>query len=130
MTEKILVEVAPGELLDKLSILEIKQERIADASKRRNVEVELAVLSETRDHALAAQPALDALYRALKAVNGDLWEIEDAIRDCERQRDFGPSFVELARSVYHRNDRRAALKRQVNELMGSRIVEEKSYSPY
>lgn len=126
----ILVEVAPGELIDKLTILQIKLERMTDVEKLRNVRVELEVLEAARDGAMAPTPELGALTAQLKQVNEALWDIEDAIRDCERERDFGPRFVELARSVYHSNDRRAALKRQVNELLGSKLIEEKSYAAY
>ena len=126
----ILVEIAPGELIDKITILQIKSERITDADKLRNVRVELEVLETARDGAMAAGDELDALTAQLKQVNEALWEIEDGIRDCERERDFGPKFVELARSVYHSNDRRAALKRQINELLGSKLLEEKSYGAY
>jgi hypothetical protein len=126
----ILVEVAPGELIDKITILEIKSERIADAGKLKNVRVELDVLAAARDAAMAASAELADLTAQLKQVNEALWEIEDAIRDCERGQEFGPKFIELARSVYHSNDRRAALKRQINELLGSKLIEEKSYAAY
>ena len=126
----ILVEVAPGELIDKITILQIKSERITDADKLKNVRVELEVLEAARDGAMAATLELGSLTAQLKQVNEALWEIEDGIRDCEREQDFGPKFVELARSVYHSNDRRAALKRQVNELLGSKLIEEKSYAAY
>lgn len=126
----ILVEIAPGELIDKITILEIKTERITDAGKLKNVGVELDVLVAARDAAIAASPELDELTDQLKQVNEALWDIEDGIRDCERGRDFGPQFIELARSVYHSNDRRAALKRQINELLGSKLIEEKSYAAY
>jgi len=128
--QTILVEIAPGELLDKITILEIKRERLAQPDKRRNVEAELATLEAARARALPASEALGRLTAELKAVNEALWQIEDAIRLCERAGDFGPRFIELARSVYHQNDRRAALKRQINELLGSRLIEEKSYQPY
>ena len=126
----ILVEIAPGELIDKITILEIKSERIADVGKLKNVRVELDVLAAARDAAMAASAELAELTAQLKQVNEALWEIEDAIRDCERGGDFGPKFIELARSVYHSNDRRAALKRQINESLGSKLVEEKSYAAY
>ncbi len=126
----ILVEVAPGELIDKITILQIKAERMADADKLKNVRVELDVLQAARDDAMAATDELAALTAQLKQVNEALWEIEDAIRDCEREQDFGPKFIELARSVYHSNDRRATLKRQINELLGSKLIEEKSYAAY
>jgi len=124
------IEVAPGELIDKITILEIKAERIADPAKRENVRVELATLAAARDRAIATDPELDRLTGALKAVNESLWETEDAIRACEAAGDFGPRFVALARSVYKTNDRRAALKREINIRLDSRLVEEKSYHTY
>ena len=130
MTRPVLVEIAPGELIDKITILRIKDERIADAAKRANVRAELDTLEAARRAALPDDPEIDRLEAGLKAVNEALWEIEDAIRDCEREGDFGPRFVELARSVYRTNDRRAELKRAVNLHLGSRLVEEKSYTPY
>jgi tetratricopeptide (TPR) repeat protein len=126
----IAVPISPGELLDKITILQIKQERIADAVKLRNVEEELRALLAVRAQAILAWPELDPLVAELKRVNEALWEIEDAIRDCERTQDFGPRFVELARSVYRSNDRRSELKRAINTLLGSALVEEKSYKPY
>lgn len=126
----ITVEIAPGELLDKLTILEIKSERITDAEKLRNVRVELETLRTARDQAVAKSEDLARLTAQLKAVNEALWEIEDEIRLCERNGDFGPRFIELARSVYRQNDRRAACKRQINELLGSKLIEEKSYAAY
>ena len=116
-----------GELLDKITILRIKYERIADVHARANVARELRLLTEIAgeviDEAELAEPIAQ-----LRAVNEALWEIEDRIRECEAARDFGPGFVRLARSVYQQNDRRAALKRRINELTGSRLVEEKSYA--
>ncbi len=126
----ITVEIAPGELIDKITILEIKSERIADAEKLRNVRVELETLVAARDQALTKSEALTRLTADLKAVNEALWQIEDEIRGCERSNDFGPRFIELARSVYRQNDRRAAVKRQINELLGSKLIEEKSYTAY
>src|SRR5262249_47765018 len=124
----IQIETAAGELIDKISILEIKSERIADTGKLRNVRAELAALRQTRDRAISPSWALSKLADELKAVNERLWEIEDEIRACEQRSDFGPRFIELARSVYRENDRRAQLKRQINDLLGSRVVEEKSYT--
>src|SRR5262249_10135572 len=123
-------EVAPGELVDKITILRIKAERLTDGPKLHNVRVELTVLEAALERAVPPSAELTRLTADLKAVNEALWQIEDDMRDCERHQDFGPRFIELARSVYHTNDRRAALKRQVNELLGSRIVEEKSYTDY
>jgi hypothetical protein len=129
-TRAIRVEVALGELIDKITILEIKNERITDSSKLQNVRTELAELTTERDRLLPPSDELARLTAGLKEVNAELWRIEDEIRDCERRQDFGPAFIALARSVYHQNDRRAALKRRINDLLGSRIVEEKSYRPY
>jgi len=130
MVRPILVEIAPGELLDKISILEIKAANIADASKRANVLLELEQLSRVRDEHLPASEALAGLYADLKAVNQALWVIEDDIRVEELNKRFGDRFIELARSVYRTNDRRAALKREINLLLSSAIIEEKSYSEY
>jgi hypothetical protein len=128
--QTILVEIAPGELIDKITILEIKVEQIRDAAKLANVRTELEILAAARDKAVPASPELAALSAQLKQVNQALWDIEDEIRLCEKAKDFGAKFVELARSVYFQNDRRASLKRQINELLGSRIIEEKAYQPY
>ncbi len=130
MTGPIRVEIAPGELIDKITILEIKAERIADAGQRANVLVELATLSDARAAAIPPDGEIDRLAAELKTVNEALWKIEDDIRDCDRDGDFGPHFVELARAVYRNNDRRAELKRAVNLRLGARLVEEKSYKPY
>ncbi len=125
----LAVPISPGELLDKISILEIKLERIADRLKQSRVGRELQMLSEVRQF-LPHTIDLAGLTTELKSVNARLWDIEDAIRDCERRQDFGSNFIELARSVYRQNDRRAALKRQINELLGSRLIEEKAYASY
>lgn len=121
----ITIEVSPGELLDKISILEIKRRRICDPEKRRNVRFELASLQSAR-RALAFTPEVARLARELGVVNEALWKIEDEIRRCEQKGDFGADFIRLARSVYLNNDRRARLKRQINESLGSPLVEEKS----
>lgn len=125
----IEVPVAWGELVDKITILEIKSERIADPAKLANVATELRLLRE-RLGTVESDPAVARLHAALKGVNETLWQIEDDIRDCERDGDFGPTFIELARSVYRTNDRRAELKREINLALGSAILEEKSYKPY
>lgn len=126
----ITVEIAAGELLDKLTILQIRSERVTDVEKLRNIRRELVVLLAARDRSLKITPELDTLTGQLKAVNEHLWDIENAIRSCEADRDFGPRFIDLARAVYRTNDRRADLKRQINELVGSPLVEEKEYTPY
>jgi hypothetical protein len=126
----IMVEIAPGDLFDKISILEIKLSRLSDPRKLSNVRVELDLLGRARDSSVIITPRLEALCQRLKQVNGALWDIEDAIRDEEREARFGARFIELARSVYRDNDERAAIKREINLLLGSAIVEEKSYSDY
>jgi hypothetical protein len=126
----IEIAVGPGELIDKITILEIKAVRIADPGKLANVRTELDLLAATRDRALSPSAELARLTVDLRRINEALWDIEDEIRGCERARDFGPRFVELARAVYRRNDDRAAVKRQINELFASTIVEEKSYAAY
>ncbi|MEJ2814650.1 MULTISPECIES: DUF6165 family protein [unclassified Caulobacter] len=126
----ILAPVSAGELIDKITILRVKAARIGDAAKEANVRKELALLEEIAARELTSSPELDDLTDQLTEINAALWDIEDGKRDCERRQDFGPRFVELARRVYVDNDRRAAVKRQINTLAGSDIVEEKSYKPY
>ena len=122
-----MAPVSWGELIDKITILEIKARRIADPAKHANVARELEALVGARDAGGALPPAIAPLAVELRAVNEALWEIEDAIRDCEAAGDFSTKFVDLARRVYKTNDRRAALKRGINEALGSDLVEEKSY---
>ena len=124
------VPVSPGELLDKITILRIKGQRIADAAKLANVRLELELLQRTWATLGAATAAVAADEQALQVVNEQLWDIEDRIRDKEAARSFDQDFIELARAVYHRNDERAAIKKRINLALGSRIVEEKSYQPY
>jgi hypothetical protein len=126
---EILVPTAAGELVDKITILEIKCERIADAAKRANVARELEALSRIAAK-LPWTAELKDLKARLKSVNEAIWEIEDKVREAERARRFDAAFVALARSVYQTNDARAALKREINLLLGSAIIEEKSYEPY
>jgi Family of unknown function (DUF6165) len=128
MIHSIEVPIATGELIDKITILEIKVARISDAAKTANVGVELALLLARRDAALAPDPVLDLLAMRLKSVNELIWDLEDEIRDCERRLDFGPTFVNVARSIYRANDQRASLKREINVASGSKLIEEKSYA--
>ena len=125
-----MVPVSPGELLDKITILKIKQERIHDAAKLANVRLELELLEQTWRHSGCAAASPGADERALRAVNEKLWDIEDRIRAKESTRSFDAEFVELARAVYLANDERAAIKRRINVTLGSRIIEEKSYASY
>jgi hypothetical protein len=126
----ILVPVSPGELLDKITILRIKAQRIENAGKLANVRRELALLEQYWSQAVAAPNELAADEAALARVNSELWDIEDRIREHEAQRRFDAGFIELARAVYLRNDERAAIKHRVNLKLKSAIVEEKSYQPY
>jgi hypothetical protein len=126
----LLAPTSPGDFLDKLTILEIKAERISDPAKLENIRRELMLLRATWNDSPLAARDVSALVAELKAVNLALWEIEDRIRGKEAARVFDPEFVELARSVYRTNDRRAGLKRELNLALGSEIIEEKSYSDY
>jgi tetratricopeptide (TPR) repeat protein len=126
----LTVEISPGELFDKITILELKNERITEPAKLANVRLALDELTATRDEKIPAPEKLDALVSELRHVNGVIWDVEDELRECERRGDFGGRFVELARSVYQNNDRRAALKREIDESLGSRLLEEKSYTAY
>jgi len=127
---EILVPVSFGELLDKISILQIKSERMSDAAKLANVHRELAALEATWSAHAAAAVDVAALRTELKAVNERLWDIEDDIRLKDRAQAFDDGFVELARSVYFQNDERARIKKAINLALGSGYVEEKSYADY
>ena len=126
----IFVEIAAGELIDKITILEIKLDQINETAKRVNVRREYELLSAVLQEQITPGEQLAELTAALKAANEELWHIEDDIRERERAKDFGPEFIALARSVYQTNDRRAALKREINALLQSAIIEEKSYAAY
>jgi hypothetical protein len=127
---EILIPISPGELLDKITILQIKSERIADPAKVANVRTELEMLDTVWRQAVAEDAEIEALTAELKSINEALWEIEDDIRDEERNRRFGERFIELARAVYVTNDERANAKKKVNLHLNSSIVEEKSYQDY
>ena len=130
MSDEILVPVSPGELLDKITILRIKATRMTEPKKLANVRRELDALQATwRSHAYSRHD-IGAEEAALQAVNERLWVIEDDIRDKERDKSFDAEFVRLARAVYIENDERAAIKKRINERLGSSIVEEKSYRDY
>ena len=128
--ENIHVPVSPGEVLDKITILEIKSERMNDPEKVANVRTELALLQETWASAVSRDQVIDDLHDQLKKINETLWEIEDDIRDKERVKEFDGRFIELARQVYFTNDRRSQVKKELNLHLGSQIVEEKSYQDY
>ena len=124
------VEASLGDVVDRVSILHIKHARLADEGQRANVQRELDALTQAWTE--QPHPAMADLtqWEQLIEVNGSLWDVEDALREHEARSDFSAEFVRLARSVYHLNDRRAALKRQVNDALGSELIEEKSYSDY
>ena len=128
--KEILIPISPGELLDKITILQIKSERIDDPAKVANVRVELDMLDKVWRDSVAADDVITGLHAELKRINEALWEIEDDIRDEERNKRFGERFIELARSVYVVNDERADAKKKINLHLGSTIVEEKSYQDY
>lgn len=128
LRQLLVLEITPGELLDKITILEIKKARFRDRAKLVNVQKELEALWAARQRALVEPSGLSVLIAELKTVNERLWDVEDALRQCERDGDFGPRFIVLARSVYQLNDRRAQLKRRINECCGSPWMEEKEYA--
>jgi hypothetical protein len=127
---KIYAEISVGELLDKISILEIKQKNLKDNEKIKIVNKELESLNMTLKNDVTMTEEIQSLYQDLKKINSMLWDIEDGKRDCERNKDFGDKFIELARSVYIENDNRAKIKNKINQLSGSNISEVKSYDKY
>ncbi|MDV6317767.1 DUF6165 family protein [Chromohalobacter sp. HP20-39] len=130
MTDAIKVPLSFGEVMDKITILEIKSERMHDEEKIRNVRFELEALNRVWEHEIKASSDVEDLRAQLKVVNEELWVIEDDIRAQEAMQDFGARFISLARSVYFTNDRRAAIKKEINRILGSRFIEEKSYQDY
>jgi fructose-1,6-bisphosphatase len=127
---ELLVPISPGELIDKITILEIKSQRMTDAVKLHNVRTELSMLMDTWKASPHSAVDIAAEWTGLRDVNGKLWDIEDRIRDCERDGRFDAEFIELARAVYFTNDERATIKKRINTKLGSVLVEEKSYSDY
>ena len=127
---KIYAEISVGELLDKISILEIKQKNLKDNEKIKIVNKELESLNMTLKKDVTMTEEIQSLYQDLKKINSMLWDIEDGKRDCERNKDFGDKFIKLARSVYIENDNRAKIKNKINQLSGSNISEVKSYDKY
>lgn len=123
----MLIEVSDGEIVDKLAIIEIKLENIKDEAKLANLSKEYEVVKQAVKKIIDKN---DPLYIELLNINKELWKIEDEIRDCERNKDFGPKFIELARAVYFTNDRRSDVKKRINLRSGSNLIEEKSYKAY
>ncbi|MBK18155.1 MAG: hypothetical protein CMM52_04875 [Rhodospirillaceae bacterium] len=130
VVKTVQVDISPGELIDKITILEIKKQQIFDEQKLSNIQRELETLRAVCGAVIPKSSEMDRLTDDLKAVNLELWTIEDEIRERERDLDFGKRFIACARSVYKTNDRRAALKAEINDLLGAAIKEEKSYTPY
>ena len=128
--ENIMIPISPGELIDKLTILEIKLQEIKDHDKLKNIEIEYNFLTDIVIQTVGDKNNINKLRDDLKKVNIALWNIEDDIRACERNNDFGDRFIELARSVYINNDTRAVIKKNTNTELGSLLVEEKSYKKY
>ena len=127
---KILIEVSVGELLDKISILEIKQDKIKDSSKLKYIKDEYNVLKEQVSKNLKSDDKLNELFQSLKEINSKLWVIEDDKRMCEKKSDFGEKFIKLSRDVHFLNDKRAKIKLEINNHTGSKIKEIKEYTKY
>ncbi len=127
---KILTEISAGELLDKLSILEIKLNKIKNPSFLQEVKREYDILNKTKNNNISSSDKIDILYKNLKKINEKLWKIENEIRLCEKNSDFNDKFVQLARNVYIENDKRSKIKLEINKVLGSNIKEVKQYTEY
>ena len=129
-SKKILSEISAGELLDKISILEIKLKKIEDKKSHEEINKEYRILKEAQSLNVEITEKVKNLFNELKKINQNLWEIEDKLRICEKNKDFSESFIELARGVYFNNDRRAKIKSEINKILGSNIKEIKQYVDY
>ena len=129
-SKKILSEISAGELLDKISILEIKLQKIQDKNNLDEIKKEYNILIKIQNSSIEFTDKIKNLFKEIKEVNINLWEIEDKIRICEKNKDFGKNFIELARQVYFNNDKRAKIKLEINEILGSNIKEVKQYASY
>ena len=129
-SKKILSEISPGELLDKISILEIKLEKIDNKVNLKEIEKEYKILNEIKNSAIELTDEIKNLFKSIKEINLNLWNIEDKLRVCEKNEDFGKDFVQLAREVYFNNDKRAKIKSEINEKLNSNIREIKHYADY
>lgn len=123
----IYVEIAPGELIDKITVLEIKSERISDPSRLKNVQTELDILQETRNKCVSDSPELATLTKRLREANLNIWDMSSSIRELGEKGDFSEEFADVSWRIHLVNDERAAIKKQINLMQGSRIIEEKSY---
>lgn len=129
-SKKILSELSAGELLDKISILEIKLEKIKDKANQEEINKEYKILKEVQNSSLEMTEKLKTLFKEIKEVNLNLWNIEDKLRICEKNKDFGQTFIELARGVYLNNDKRSKIKLEINNILDSNIREIKQYANY
>ena len=129
-SKKILSEISAGELLDKISILEIKLEKIKDKASLEEINKEYKILKEVQNSSLEVTEKLKTLFKEIKEVNLNLWNIEDKLRICEKNKDFGQTFIELARGVYLNNDKRSKIKLEINNILDSNIREIKQYANY
>ena len=127
---RVLSEISPGELLDKISILEIKLEKVKDKDRQKKIKNEYDILKKVQNSSIEMSDKIKDLYRSVSNVNIKLWDIEDKIRICEQNKDFGKNFIELARGVYFNNDKRAELKNEINEILKSNIREIKQFVDY
>ena len=129
-SKKILSEISAGELLDKISILEIKLEKIKDKNSQEEIKKEYKILKEIQNSSIKFNGKINELFNSIKEVNIKLWNIEDELRICEKNKDFGKNFIELAREVYFNNDKRSKIKSEMNKILGSNIREVKQYANY
>ena len=127
---RVLSEISPGELLDKISILEIKLEKVKDKDRQKRIKNEYDILKKVQNSSIEMSDKIKDLYRSVSDVNIKLWDIEDKIRICEQNKDFGKNFIELARGVYFNNDKRAKLKNEITEILKSNIREIKQFVDY
>ena len=127
---RVVSEISPGELLDKISIIEIKLEKVKDKDRQKRIKIEYDILKKVQNSSIEMSDKIKDLYRSVSNVNIKLWDIEDKIRICEQNKDFGKNFIELARGVYFNNDKRAKLKNEINEILKSNIREIKQFVDY
>jgi len=129
-SKKILSEISAGELLDKISILEIKLEKIKDKNSLNEINKEYKILKNAQNSNIETTDKIEKLFKEIKEINTNLWDIEDRLRVCEKNKDFGKNFTELARRVYLNNDKRSKIKLEINKILGSNIREIKQYVNY
>ena len=129
-SKKILSEISPGELLDKISILEIKLEKIKNKDSQKEIQKEYKILKEIQNSSIELTDKIKDLLKSIKEVNLNLWDVEDKLRICEKKKDFGENFIKSAREVYFNNDKRSKIKSEINKILGSNIKEIKQYVNY